>query len=92
MILNLGGIIDNSHFLLEALSPRTTINIYSAFRNNIKNIQTVGEILSQFSDPENCEVLNYTILKGKNHTIDYGNGYSDVLLGPAILSGKKLRE
>ena len=92
MIFNLGGIIDNSHFLLEALSPRTTVNIYSAFKNNIKNTQTVGEILSQFSDPENCEILNYTILKGKNHTIDYGNGYSEILLGPAILSGKKLRE
>ena len=91
MILNL-GIIDYSHFLLEALSPRTTINIYSAFKNNIKNTQTVGEILSQFFDPENCEVLTYTILKGKNHTIDYRNGYSNILLGQEISNWKKLRE
>jgi len=60
-ILNQGGSIYNAQLLLELLSPTTTINIYGAFRNNgiYKGEEIEYELLSQFSDYENCQTLTY---------------------------------
>ena len=46
---------------MELLSPTTTVNIYGALRNNgiYKGKEIENDILSEFSDIENCQTLNY---------------------------------
>ena len=46
---------------MELLSPTKTINLYGAFRNNgiYKGEVIENEILSEFSEFENCQPLNY---------------------------------
>ena len=93
-ILNKGGLIYNAQLLLELLSPKTTINIYGAFRNNgiLNNDQIfIKEILPLFSDSENCEIANETLMK-KTNKIDYGNKVEDILSGTVILMGKNLEK
>ena len=93
-ILNQGGSIYNAQLLLELLSPTTTINIYGAFRNNgiYKGEEIENEILSKFSDFENCQTLNYEKFQKITKKIDYGDNIIDYLSGPVILNGKDFRK
>jgi len=94
-ILNQGGVISNAQLLLELLSPKTTINMYGAFRNNgiYKGKKTIeNEILSGFSDFEKCESLNYEKFEKITKKINYGENIIDYLAGPVILNGKDFRK
>jgi hypothetical protein len=55
-ILNGGGIIHNSHFLVEALSPKTAVNMYVAFRNKglFRDIPQIKLVISSLYDVDNC--------------------------------------
>ena len=93
-ILNQGGVIEIAQLLIELLSPYTTINIYSAFRNNeiYKGQKIIDEeILSEYYDLEKCEKINYKTLQNLIKKIDYGDDVIDYLSGPVILNGKKYR-
>ena len=82
-ILNQGGVISNAQLLLELLSPKTTINMYGAFRNNgiYKGKKTIeNEILSGFSDFEKCESLNYEKFEKITKKINYGENIIDYLV------------
>ena len=71
--LNQGGVISNAQLLLELLSPKTTFNIYKVFRNNgiYKDKKTIeSEILSEFSDFENCQRLTYEKFENITKKID----------------------
>ena len=93
-ILNGGGIIHNSHFLVEALSPKTAANMYAAFRNKglYKDIPEIKLIIGSLYDIDNCESLSYRSLIKNHHTVDYGDSVSDSLLGPLFLSGMPLKK
>ena len=93
-ILNQGGSIYYAQLLLELLSPTATINIYGAFRNNgiYKGEKIENEILSEFSDFENCQTLNYEKFQKITKKIDYGDNIIDYLSGPVILNGKDFRK
>jgi len=93
-ILNGGGLIYNSHFLLEALSPKISVNMYAAFRNKglFKDNSNIKQVISQFYDIDNCESLSYKSFTRKQHTIDYGDSVSDSLLGPIFLSGMPVKK
>ena len=93
-ILNQGGSIYNAQLLLELLSPTTTINIYGALRNNgiYKGEEIENELLSEFSDFENCQTLNYENFQKITKKIDYGDNIIDYLSGPVILNGKDFRK
>ena len=90
---NTGGVINSSQYLLELLSPYTTINIYSAIRKTdiIQNTSEVNEILSIYSDAETCDSLNYSSLAKNIKKVNYGNNISDSLFGPFIFNGKEFR-
>ncbi len=90
---NQGGLIHDAQLLLELLSPTTTLNIYGAFRNNgvLKNEVFNNEILSLFSNSQNCGVANETIMKTENK-INYGNQVEDILSDVVIFNGKKFRK
>ena len=91
---NTGGVINSSQYLLELLSPYTTINIYSAIRKTdiIQNTSEVNELLSIYSDSEKCYSLNYTSLTKNIKKVYYGNDISDSLFGPFIFNGKEFRK
>ena len=93
-ILNPGGSIYNTQLVMELLSPTKTINIYGAFRNNgiYKGEEIENEILSKFSDFENCQTLNYEKFEKIKKKIDYGDNIIDYLSGPVILNGKDFRK
>jgi len=93
-ILNQGGSIYNAQLLLELLSPTTTINIYGALRNNgiYKEEEIEYELLSQFSDYENCQTFTYEKFEKMTKKIDYGENIIDYLSGPVILNGKDFRK
>lgn len=93
-ILNGGGIIHNSHFLVEALSPKTAVNMYVAFRNKglYKDVPEIKLIIGSLYDVDNCESLSYRSLTKNHHTVDYGDSVSDSLLGPLFLSGMPLKK
>jgi hypothetical protein len=92
-IMNGGGLLDNSQFLIETVSPKTTVNIYAAFRNKglFKDTTFGNQIVSTFLDIDNCESLSYKAFKKKSKNIDYGNSVSDDILGPIFLSGMNVR-
>ena len=91
---NTGGVINSSQYLLELLSPHTTINIYSAIRKTdiIQNTSEVNELLSVYSDSEKCDSLNYSSLTKNIKKVNYGNDISDTLFGPFIFNGKEFRK
>lgn len=91
---NTGGVINSSQYLLELLSPYTTINIYSAIRKTdiIQNTSEVNELFSIYSDSEKCDSLNYSSLTKNIKKVNYGNGISDSLFGPFIFNGKEFRK
>ena len=94
-IFNQGGLIHDAQLFLELLSPRTTINIYGAFRNiDIFNGSEIfnNEILSLFSDSKKCDILNYENLTKKVNKIDYGDQIEDTLSDIVIFNGKKFRK
>ena len=92
-IMNGGGLIDNSHYLIETVSPRTTVNIYAAFRNKglFKDTTYGNLIVSTMLDIDSCESISYKALKKMSKKIDYGNSVSDEILGPIFLSGRSIR-
>ena len=92
-ILNGGGLLDNSQYLIETVSPRTTVNIYSAFRNKglFKDTTFGNLIVNTFLDIDTCESLSYRAFKKKSKNVNYGNSVSDDILGPIFLSGMNVR-
>lgn len=93
-ILNGGGVIYNSQFLLETLSPKTSVNMYAAFRNKglFKDIPELKNVISSLYDIDNCESLSYRSLTKNDHTVNYGNSVSDSILGPLFLTGRGVKE
>ena len=94
-IFNQGGIISNSQFLLELLSPTTNINMYGAFRNNGIYKDTINidyKLLLMFYDSEKCQELNFEKFENNTKIIDYGENVIDYLSGPIILNGKAHRK
>ena len=93
-IMNGGGLLTNSQFLIETVSPRTTVNIYAAYRNKglIKDTTVGNQLVGSFLDIESCESLTYKAFKKKNHFVNYGNSVSDEILGPIFLSGSSIRK
>ena len=92
-ILNGGGLLDNSQYLIETVSPRTTVNIYAAFRDKgLFKDTTYGNLIANtLLDINNCESLSYRSFKKKSKHIDYGDSVSDDILGPIFLSGMNVR-
>ena len=69
--------------------------MYGAFRNSeiYKEKQKVeNEILSEYTDTEKCEIINYQKLEKIRKKIEYGDNIIDYLSGPVMLSGKKFRK
>ena len=91
---NGGGMIYNSQFLLELLSPKTTTYFYGGIRNTkvIKDTDNVNYLLSSYYDYDKCESLNYKKLIKNTYTINYGNEVTDSLSGPIIINGERLRK
>ena len=50
------------------------------------------EILSEFSDFEKCQTLNYEKLEKITKKVEYGDDIIDYLSGPVILNGKDFRK
>ena len=92
-ILNGGGLLDNSQYLIETVSPRTTVNIYAAFRNKglFKDTTFGNQLASILLDIDSCESLTYRAFKKKSKIVNYGNSVSDDILGPVFLSGMNIR-
>ena len=92
-ILNGGGLVTNSQFLIEAVSPKTTVNIYAAFRNRglFQESPIIKQLTQTFLDIEDCESFSYRTFTKSTKTVDYGNGVSDSILGPLFFNGRGLR-
>ena len=93
-ILNGGGLVQNSQFLLEALSPNLELNIYGRIRktNIIKKSQIIEQLLNIFVDADDCEPYTYSSFMRTEKKVNYGNSVSDTLLGPFIFNGRLFRE
>ena len=94
-IFNQGGLVYDAQLLLELLSPKTTINIYGAFRNNgILDNSSIfnNEILSSFSDSKECEALTKKNIMEKSNKVNYGDNVEDILSDIVIFNGKKLKK
>ena len=93
-ILNGGGLVTNSQFLLEALSPNLELNIYGRMRktNIIKKSQIIEQFLNILSDVDDCEPFSYSSFMRTEKEVNYGNSVSDTLLGPFIFNGRLFRE
>ena len=95
--LNNGGSGNVSQFLLETLSPLSTLNIYGAVRktdkivNFFSNIDTNNEDY-ELSTTDNCEIFDPKKLKEKEINVDYDNNIKDKLSQPFIMNGKNLRK
>ena len=89
-VFNVGGLVYNSQFLMELLSPNTELHIYGTFRKTdiFKNNNIIREYISSVSNSKDCEPFDYSSLMKTKKTIDYGNDVSDTLLGPIIFNGR----
>ena len=93
-ILNGGGLVTNSHYLLETLSPTVELNIYGRMRNTaiIKDNQIIKSIFNSLSDIDDCDPLSYSQLKKTKKSVDYGDSITDSLIGPFLFTGRDFRE
>ena len=95
--LNGGGVGNVSQFLLETLSPLSTINIYSALRktdkivNYFSNNDFINEDYELYT-VDSCEFFDPKKLKEKETIVDYGNDIKDKLTQPFIIHGKDFRK
>ena len=92
-IFNGGGLVYNSQYLIELLSPKTELNIYGAYRKTeMFHDDLYGNALAQAAlDIDDCQPYDYKSLMKSKNTINYGNSIKDTLLGPFILNGKSFR-
>lgn len=93
---NGGGNLTITQYLLELISPKITINLYSAMRytNIIKkqNGNYVNLILGYLSDTEMCDKVDYNTLTKHITEVDYGNGIKDKLTSPFHFMTKEFRK
>ena len=90
-IFNGGGLVYNSQYLLELISPLTELNYYGAIRKtDIFDDETsiIEELTSSFPSSKNFKPYNYKSLMKTKKNINYGNSISDNLIGPIIYNGK----
>ena len=92
-ILNGGGLITNSQFLLESLSPNLEMNIYGRMRYTdiIKENKIVDSLFQGLSDIEGCDPLSYSKIMKTKQKVDYGNSVTDTLIGPFLYTGRDFR-
>ena len=76
-----------SHFLLEIISPLTTVNYYGAYRktSSISNLQDSD--INQDSSIYYCSSINKEYLLEKENIIDYGEGITNKLTQAFIVKG-----
>ena len=91
-VINGGGLVLNSHFLLESLSPYIQLHIYHRMRktDNIQdNIMTNALLALRSVNVKNCEndILYSDALETKQF-VDYNNSVNDTLLGPFLFDDK----
>ena len=95
--LNKGGEGNISQFLLETLSPLSTLNIYGAIRetdkivNYFSNMDFINEDY-ELNEADNCEIFDPKKLKEKKTEVEYGNNIKDKLSQPFIMHGKYFRK
>ena len=92
-ILNGGGLVTNSQFLLESLSPNLEMNIYGRMRYTdiIKDNNVIDSFFKGLSDVEGCDPLSYSRLMKTKQKVDYGNSVTDTLIGPFLYTGRDFR-
>ena len=76
-----------SHFLLELISPLTTVNYYGAYRKTSSLSNLKDEDINQDSSISDCSYINQKYLKKKEKLVEYGNGLKDTLSQPIIVKG-----
>ena len=95
--LNGGGVGNISQFLLETISPFSTLNIYGAVRKtdaivdyylNLTGVEEEAELYSI----DNCELVNLKKFSQNEFKVNYGEGVKDILTQQFIMHGKDFRE
>ena len=94
-VLNGGGLVLNSHFLLESLSPYIQLHLYYRRRktDNIKDDIINNALLAIMSvNVKNCERdILYSDAIETNQFVDYNNSVNDTLIGPFLFDDKESR-
>ena len=89
-VMNPGGLVYNSQYLLESLNPNIELNLYGLVRKKVlaKENQLTKDFSLIMVDTKNCEPFGYKPLLKSEKKVDYGSSVSDTLLGPFIFNGR----
>lgn len=93
-VLNGGGLVYNSQFLLEALSPNVELNLYARQRDTdvIQDNEITEQMAISFASADDCKPFGtYKEMLKNKQFVDYGNSVNDTLLSPIIFNGKDFR-